>query len=495
MTYILALDQGTTSSRALVFDDARRICGVAQQEFTQHFPQPGWVEHDAREIWQTQLATAREAIAKAGIAARQLAAIGIANQRETVVLWDRATGEPVHRAIVWQDRRTTPACEKLRAGGLAPMLTAKTGLVPDPYFSATKLAWLLDAIPGLRARAEAGQIAAGTIDSWLIWNLTGGKVHATDVTNASRTLLMNLRTGAWDAELLKLFRIPVALLPAIVPSSGVVTACSPELFGVPIPIAGIAGDQQAALFGQGCLTPGLAKNTYGTGCFLLMQAGATVPVSHHGLLSTVAWKLGDQPLQYALEGAVFVAGAAVQWLRDQLGLIRTAAEIEALAQSVPDAGGVHFVPAFAGLGAPFWDPVARGLITGLTRGTNKGHIARATLEAIAFQTRDVVLAVSADAPHPLSELRVDGGGSVNDLLMQIQADALGVPVLRPAVTETTALGAALLAGLAVGVYAGPEALARGWTAAARFEPTGTKALREQRHADWRRAVQRARSVS
>lgn len=495
MHYILALDQGTSSSRALLFDAGGRRVASAQREFTQYFPRPGWVEHDAEEIWTTQRDTAREALARAGVPAREIAAIGIANQRETVVVWERATGKPVHRAIVWQDRRTGDRCERLKKEGVEPWLRERTGLVADPYFSATKLAWLLDQVPGLRARAAAGEIAAGTIDAWLIWQLTGGKVHATDVSNASRTLLMNLRTGLWDVELLRQFDIPAALLPTIVDSSGRVGETAPEIFGAAIPIAGVAGDQQAALFGQGCVRLGQAKNTYGTGCFLLMQTGGAAPISQHGLLTTVAWRIGSEPLQYALEGSVFVAGAAVQWLRDQLGVIGSAAEIEPLARSVPDAGGVHFVPAFAGLGAPHWDSGARGIITGLTRGSTKAHLARATLEAIAFQTREVVDAMAADAGRAPVELRVDGGGSVNDLLMQIQADVLGVAVLRPAFTETTALGAARLAGLAVGAFdastgGGDGVSTVGWT---RFEPTLNAEEREAQFAAWKQAVARARS--
>lgn len=497
MPYILALDQGTTSSRALLFEydsntvGSWRICAQAQQELTQYFPQPGWVEHDPAEIWRTQLDTARRVLAIAGVEPQHVAALGLTNQRETVVLWDRRTGQPVHRAIVWQDRRTSAVCERLRAEGLESWLREKTGLVPDPYFSATKIAWILDRQPGLRARAAAGELCVGTVDSWLMWNLTGGAVHATDVSNASRTLLMNLHTGAWDPELLKLFDIPAALLPTIGPSSGPIGHTLPTLFGASIPMTGVAGDQQAALFGQGCLNPGMAKNTYGTGCFLLLQTGQHAPLSRHGLLTTVAWRLGAQPLQYALEGAVFIAGAAVQWLRDQLGIIRAAGEIEALAAQVSDSAGVHFVPAFTGLGAPWWDPAARGTITGLTRGVSKAHLARATLEAIAFQTGDVVAAMAGDAGKPLTELRVDGGAATNNLLMQIQADQLGVPVIRPTIIESTALGAAMLAAYGIGLM--PSTAAATSIGGTRFESTLSLADRAARQAAWHAAVRRARS--
>jgi glycerol kinase len=507
MRYLLALDQGTTSSRAIAFDEQGRVAAVAQREFTQHFPQPGWVEHDAAEIWATQLAVAREcmqklASAQAGQAhsAIKIEAIGITNQRETTVLWDRATGEPVARAIVWQDRRTTARCEALRHQGKAGLIQRKTGLVLDAYFSATKLEWLLDQTPGARARAEAGELAFGTVDSWLIWNLTGGPrggVHATDPSNASRTLLMNLHTLDWDDELLRLVHIPRAVLPRIVPSSGVLGETAPGVLGAaPIPIAGVAGDQQAATFGQACFAPGMAKNTYGTGCFMLMNTGSVPVASRNRLLTTVGWQgpaaaLGARTA-YCLEGSVFMAGATVQWLRDGLQMIRSAPEVEALAASVEDSGDVFLVPAFAGLGAPDWDGRARGTLVGLTRGTTRAHIARAALEAIALQSADLFGAMSRDSGIALTELRVDGGASRNDLLMQLQADLAGVPVVRPRVTETTALGAAYLAGLATGVWAGGADIAEQWAMDRRFEPRLPEPARRQRIARWREAVDRAR---
>ncbi|MCP5216694.1 MAG: glycerol kinase GlpK [Burkholderiaceae bacterium] len=504
MRYILALDQGTTSSRAIAFDERGQVAALAQREFAQHFPQPGWVEHDADEIWATQLAVAREcmqklATARAGHAqsAPEIVAIGITNQRETTVLWERATGRPVARAIVWQDRRTTARCEQLRRAGQAGLIQRKTGLVLDAYFSATKLEWLLDEVPGARARAEAGELAFGTVDSWLIFKLTGGRVHATDPSNAARTLLMDIHTLDWDDELLRLFHIPRALLPRIVPSSGVLGESAAGLLGAaPIPIAGVAGDQQAATFGQACFAPGMAKNTYGTGCFMLMNTGTQAVASRNRLLSTVGWQgpgaAGAHRTAYCLEGSVFMAGATVQWLRDGLGIIDSAAAIEPLAASVPDTGDVFLVPAFAGLGAPDWDGRARGTLVGLTRGSTRAHIARAALEAIALQSADLFGAMVRDAGIQLTELRVDGGASRNDLLMQMQADLAGVPVVRPRVTETTALGAAYLAGLATGVWSGGGEIAAQWAVDRRFEPQLSEPARRQRVARWREAVARAR---
>ncbi|MBK6615327.1 glycerol kinase GlpK [Ottowia sp.] len=504
MSYLLALDQGTTSSRAIAFDRDGRVAALAQREFAQHFPRPGWVEHDAQDIWATQLAVARECIQKLPPAstrivpsAPEIIAIGIANQRETTVLWDRATGAPVAPAIVWQDRRTAARCEQLRRAGQAGPIQRKTGLVLDAYFSATKLEWLLEQVPGARARAEAGELAFGTIDSWLIHKLTGGRVHATDPGNAARTMLMDIHRLAWDDELLRLFGIPRAVLPRIVPSSGVLGETAPGLLGAaPIPIAGVAGDQQAATFGQACFAPGMAKNTYGTGCFMLMNTGAKARPSRNRLLATVGWQgpaqAGAHRTAYCLEGSVFMAGATVQWLRDGLQIIRSAAEVEPLAASVPDTGDVFLVPAFAGLGAPDWDGRARGTLVGLTRGTTRAHIARAALEAIALQSADLFGAMSRDAGLPLTELRVDGGASRNDLLMQLQADLLGVPVVRPRVTETTALGVAYLAGLATGVWRDGAAIAAQWSAERRFEPRLPEPARRARLARWREAVERAR---
>ena len=496
MDYILSIDQGTTSSRAVVFDRAGQVVAMAQREFAQHFPQPGWVEHDAREIWQSQLAVIQQAMAQANIQASQLRAMGITNQRETTVLWDRATGEPVAPAIVWQDRRTAVFCDGLRAAGHGPKIARKTGLVLDAYFSGTKLAWLLDHVPGARARAEQGELAFGTIDSWLVWQLTGGRVHATDASNASRTLLFNLKTGAWDPELLALLKIPAAVLPQVLPSCGIVAETDAHWLGASVPIAGWAGDQQAALFGQACFAPGMAKNTYGTGCFMLMNTGNQPVASRHKLLSTVAWQgpaSSKHPMAYALEGSVFMAGATVQWLRDGLQIIDRAADVEALAASVPDTGDVFLVPAFAGLGAPDWDGQARGTLLGMTRGTGRAHIARAALEAIALQTADVFHAMAADSGLALSELRVDGGASCNNLLMQIQANVLGVPVVRSRVTETTALGAASLAGLATGFWSGAEEISALWQEECRFEPEWGAAQRQQFSARWREAVSRSRS--
>ena len=475
--FILALDQGTTSSRALVFDRHGRVRGAAQQEFTQHFPRPGWVEHDPEDLWATTRRTALAAVAEANLTARDLAALGLTNQRETTLLWDRRTGRPLAPAIVWQDRRTAARCEKLRRRGLEPLFRRRTGLVLDPYFSGTKLAWLLDHLPGARTRAARGELAFGTVDTWLLWKLTGGEVHATDVSNASRTLLLNLRTGQWDDELLRILRIPRAVLPAVRASSevyGHVTSI-PALRGVPI--SGVAGDQQAALFGQACFRPGMAKNTYGTGCFLLLHTGEKPVVSRHQLLTTIAWRLGpDGPLEYALEGSVFIGGAVVQWLRDGLGLITRSADIEALAARAADNGGVYLVPAFTGLGAPHWDASARGAITGLTRGTTAAHLARAALESIAYQSADLLRAMEADCGGKLRELRVDGGATVNNALMQFQADLLRVPVVRPRTPETTALGVAYLAGLAVGFWKNRAEIARLWQAERTFRASTPPAI-------------------
>ncbi len=491
MTYLLALDQGTSSSRAIVFDARGQVVSMAQQELTQHYPQPGWVEHDPMEIWHSQRATAQEALRRAGLSARQLHGLGITNQRETTVLWDRATGQPVHPAIVWQDRRTEAACADLRARGLGDTLRDKTGLVVDAYFSGTKLQWLLDSVPGARARAERGELAFGTIDSWLLWCLTGGTVHATDVTNASRTLLFDVRHSRWDTGLLEALRIPAALMPEVRPSSAIYGQTSPEVLGAAVTVGGVAGDQQSALFGQACFNAGMAKNTYGTGCFLLMHTGESFQLSDNGLLTTRAAQVGNQP-RFALEGSVFVGGAAVQWLRDGLKAIPSSRDVEALAARVPDAGGVMLVPAFTGLGAPYWQPDARGTLTGLTRGTTLAHIARATLESIAFQSAALLQAMSRDAVQaggqPLAELRVDGGACVNDLLMQFQADLLGIAVVRPQVTETTALGAAYLAGLSTGLYQSTDELASLWRAERRFEPSAAPAVVAERMAAWERAV-------
>jgi len=490
MTYVLALDQGTTSSRAIVFDREGIVRASAQREFRQVFPQPGWVEHDATEIWATQSGVLHEALAKAGIGPRDLAAIGIANQRETSVVWDRRTGRPIANAIVWQDRRTAPRCDELRAAGQGPLFAQKTGLVLDAYFSGTKVAWLLDHVPGARARAARGELAFGTIDAWLVWQLTAGRIHCTDPSNASRTLLFNIHTGDWDDELLALLDVPREVLPRIVPSSGVCGLAAVD--GIDVPIAGIAGDQQAALFGQAALEPGMAKNTYGTGCFLLLNTGRHAGASRNNLLTTVAWTR-DGVTDYALEGSVFIGGAVVQWLRDGLKLIRTAPDIEALASSVADNGGVYLVPAFAGLGAPHWDAYARGSIFGMTRGTTGGHIARAALEAIAFQSADVLAAMERDADITLRELRVDGGAAANDLLMQFQADLLGVPVVRPRVLETTALGAAYLAGLATGYWTGTADIAANWRVDRRFEPAMARDRVAGMRAGWQEAVARAKA--
>ena len=467
MKYILALDQGTTSSRAIIFDHSGGIKAVAQKEFEQIFPKPGWVEHNPDAIWSSQVSVAAEAMSKSSIPAREIAAIGITNQRETTIVWDRATGNPIHNAIVWQDRRTADLCAALREAGHEPVFREKTGLLLDPYFSGTKIKWLLDTVAGARDKAEKGELAFGTVDSWLIWKLTGGALHITDVSNASRTLLFNLRTGDWDDELLALLTIPRSLLPVIKASSEVYGQTHEDVFSCPVPIAGIAGDQQAALFGQLCTEPGMVKNTYGTGCFMLLNTGDQVIPSKNNLLTTVAWKR-DGVMTYALEGSVFIAGAVVQWLRDGLKLVRTAPEIEALARQVDDNGGVYLVPAFAGLGAPHWDPHARGIITGLTRGATAAHIARAALEGIAYQVADVLDAMSADAGFEVTELRVDGGAAINDLLMQFQADILDVPITRPCVLETTALGAAYLAGLAIQYWNDIAAIQTQWQEDRRF---------------------------
>jgi len=489
MSFVLALDQGTTSSRAIVFDRSGTIRALAQQEFAQHFPQPGWVEHDAKEIWDTQSAVMGEALAKAAISGAELAAIGITNQRETTVLWDRATGLAVARAIVWQDRRTAEACDALRAAGHEALIAQKTGLVLDAYFSGTKLKWLLDNVDGARARAQRGELAFGTIDSWLIWNLSRGAAHVTDASNASRTMLFNIHTGDWDDELLALLDVPRAVLPTVVASSGVCAEC--RVGDATVPIAGIAGDQQAALFGQACLKPGLAKNTYGTGCFLLLNTGREIVVSKNKLVSTVAWRRADGT-DYALEGSVFIGGAVVQWLRDGLKIIRAAVDVEALAATVADSGGVYLVPAFAGLGAPHWDPYARGSIFGLTRGSSAAHIARAALESIAYQSAEILHAMEADANIKLAELRVDGGAAANNLLMQFQADLLGVAVVRPKVLETTALGAAYLAGLAVGYWQDESDIGANWQVDRRFEPVMSRDQAAALTAHWDKAVGRAK---
>ncbi|MFN8621878.1 MAG: glycerol kinase GlpK [Chloroflexota bacterium] len=491
--FVLALDQGTTSSRAIVFGADGRPVGRAQQEFPQHFPVPGHVEHDAEDIWASQLATARDALAAAGVTASDVAAIGVTNQRETTIVWDRATGRPIAPAIVWQSRVTAPACEALRAAGHEPLVRARTGLPLDAYFSGPKIAHILDSVPGARARAEAGELAFGTVDTFLIWRLTGGRVHVTDVSNASRTLLMGLASLDWDPELCDLLRVPRALLPRIAASSEVVGETDPAILGASIPIAGIAGDQQAATFGQACHAAGDAKNTYGTGAFMLLNTGDRPVASEHGLLSTVLWRLGaDGPAAYALEGSVFIAGAAVQWLRDGLKAVKAASDIEVVAAGAAREDGVFLVPAFVGLGAPHWDPDARGLVIGLTRGTGLAEIARATVDSMAYQVRDVLDAMEADAGAPLAGLRVDGGAAVNDALLQFQADLLGVPVERPVVTETTALGAAFLAGLATGVWSGLDEVRSTWALDRRFEPAMDPRTREHLLRGWRAAVERSK---
>ncbi len=490
MSYLLALDQGTTSSRAIIFDQDGRIVSSAAHEFTQYFPKPGWVEHDPEEIWTSQIRAAKAALSKSGVEIANVKGIGITNQRETAVVWEKETGRPMANAIVWQCRRTADMCALLREEGHEEEIRRRTGLKIDPYFSGTKVRWFLNEVPGLRAKAEAGEALFGTVDSWLIYRLTGGRVHATDYTNASRTLLYNIRDLAWDDEILRILDIPRAMLPEVVPSSGVVGETDPDLFGTGIPIAGIAGDQQAALFGQGCFEVGLAKNTYGTGCFILANTGEKALHSSSGLITTIAWGI-DGKVEYALEGSIFVAGAVVQWLRDGIQIIGDAAETETLANEVQDNGGVYFVPAFVGLGAPYWDPYARGTLVGLTRGTTRAHIARAALEAIAYQTRDVFASMEQDTGVSIPELRVDGGATANNFLMQFQADLLGRPVVRAAVAETTALGAAFLAGLATGVWKGYDDIMKRLRAADRFEPTMGDDQREALYADWRRAVERS----
>lgn len=485
--YILSFDQGTTSSRAIVFDHAGTICAVAQKEFKQIFPQPGWVEHDANEIWSTQLGVAAEAVTKAGLTIQQIAAIGITNQRETTVVWDRQTGMPIFHAIVWQDRRTAAYCDELKAAGHAAMIQSKTGLIIDAYFSATKLKWILDHVDGARAKAEKGELCFGTIDSWLVWKLTNGKVHVTDVSNASRTMLFNIHSLTWDEELLQLFNIPSTVLPEVKSSSEVYGHTQNILTAHNIPIAGIAGDQQAALFGQLCTQPGMVKNTYGTGCFMLMNTGEKAVRSQNHLLTTIAWKINGVT-QYALEGSVFIAGAVVQWLRDGLKIIRSSKEVETLAATVKDSEGVYIVPAFAGLGAPYWNQHARGTITGITRGTTAGHIARASLDSIAYQTMDVLKAMEADAGITIKELRVDGGATTNNLLMQFQSDLLNAKVVRPIVTETTALGAAYLAGLAVGYWKSTEDIQQQWQMDRTFTPQISDDQRQQLSKGWKRAV-------
>ena len=487
--YILALDQGTTSSRAILFDHQGQICGSAAQEFPQHFPHPGWVEHDPQDIWLSQLAVARKVLADNHINAHDVLAIGVTNQRETTVVWDRKTGEPIAPAIVWQDRRTADICDALRADGKAKKITDISGLELDAYFSATKLKWLLDHVPGARAKAEQGALAFGTVDSWLVYKLTGQ--HVTDVSNAARTMLFNIHLMRWDYDLLHLFDIPEQVLPQIVSSSEEVGMTHANLFGAPIAVAGIAGDQQAATFGQACHQPGMVKNTYGTGCFMLMHLGRHPVASHNRLLTTVGWRV-DGETDYLLEGSVFMGGATVQWLRDGLGIIKSSAEVEALAASVPDSDGVFMVPAFVGLGAPHWDAYARGSLFGLSRGSTRAHIARAALEAIAYQSAELMVAMQKDASLPLTEVRADGGAARNDLLMQFQADLLGVPVVRPQVTETTALGAAYLAGLAVGFWDSQQEIAAQWACQRRFEPAMSADRRAELLAKWSRAVERSK---
>ncbi len=490
--YILAIDQGTTSSRAIIFDKNGAIKSIAQKEFTQFYPQPGWVEHDANEIWSTQAAVIAEAIIKAGLVAKSIEAIGITNQRETTVIWDRESGMPICNAIVWQDRRTADYCSKLKYDGFETIIREKTGLLPDAYFSGTKIKWILDNVEGAREKADNGDLAFGTIDSWLIWKLTGGKKHVTDVTNASRTLLFNIHERVWDNEILSLLDIPGSLLPEVRSSSEIYGETAQALISHAIPIAGIAGDQQAALFGQMCIKPGMLKNTYGTGGFMMFNTGEKPILSKNNLLTTVAWEI-DGKLTYALEGSIFIAGAVVQWLRDGLGLIRSSEEVEELANSEKDNGGVYFVPAFAGLGAPHWDQYARGTIAGVTRGTNKGHIARAALEAIAYQTADVLKAMESDSGIEVSELRVDGGATVNNLLMQFQSDILGIPLARPKVSETTALGVAYLAGLAVGYWDGLDSISNQWAIDKKFEPQLDKKESEKLIENWNKAVERSKN--
>ncbi|HZN51643.1 MAG TPA: glycerol kinase GlpK [Methylomirabilota bacterium] len=490
--HILALDQGTTGSTALVVDPDGRVLARGYAELPQYFPQPGWVEHDPEEIWSTVERAARAALGEARVSGSEIAAVGITNQRETTIVWERATGRPIHRAIVWQCRRTAPLCDQLRADGVESLVRAKTGLVLDAYFSGTKIRWLLDEVADARARAERGDLAFGTVDAWLIWKLTGGGVHATDATNASRTLCLDLRTGDWDDEMLQILKVPRRVLPAVSPSAGVLGETI-DLGWLPrgVPIAGVVGDQQAALFGQACLTPGAAKNTYGTGCFMLLNTGAVPVASSHGLVTTIAWRIGGQTT-YALEGSVFIAGAAIQWLRDGLGILKNVAESQELAESIPDTGGVYFVPAFVGLGAPHWDMYARGTVVGLTRGTTRAHLARAALESIAFQSRDVLEAMAADAGISIEGLRVDGGAVANDFLCQFQADLLNVAVLRPRIIETTALGAAYLAGLGAGVWRSADEVGKRWALERRFEPRLDESTRATRYDGWRRAVEKSK---
>jgi glycerol kinase len=493
-TYILAMDQGTTSSRAIIFDKKGQIVSIAQKEFTQIFPQSGWVEHDPNEIWSTQIGVAAEAITKAGLTIQQIAAIGITNQRETTVIWDRNTGQPIYNAIVWQDRRTADFCDKLKKDGKGDLIQQKTGLILDAYFSATKAKWILDNVEGAREKATRGELCFGTIDTWLIWKLTNGQIHATDVTNASRTMLCNIHTLQWDGELQDIFDIPGNMLPKIRSSSEVYGHTQNVLTATNIPIAGIAGDQQAALFGQMCIHPGMVKNTYGTGCFMLMNTGSKAVISQNKLLTTVAWKIGDDT-QYALEGSVFIAGAVVQWLRDEMQIIRSSSEIENLATEVDDTDGVYIVPAFAGLGAPYWNQYARGTITGISRGTTKAHIARAALESIAYQTVDVLKAMEADAGISIKELRVDGGATVNDFLMQFQSDVLNCKVVRPEITETTALGAAYLAGLAVGYWESIDDIKNQWSMEKTFSPDITDDIRDSLYKGWLKAVNASVSMT
>lgn len=487
--YILSFDQGTTSSRAIIFDQSGSIISIAQKEFTQLYPQPGWVEHDASEIWATQLAVAVEAVSKAGLKATDIAAIGITNQRETTVVWDRETGNPVHNAIVWQDRRTASFCDELKLSS-GSLIQEKTGLIVDAYFSATKIRWILDNVEGARKKAQEGKLAFGTIDTWLVWKLTGGKVHATDISNASRTMLFNIHTCAWDNELLKLIDVPASMLPEVRSSSEVYGQTDAQILAAQIPIAGIAGDQQAALFGQMCTEPGMVKNTYGTGCFMLMNIGDKPILSKNNLVTTIAWKI-DGKVQYALEGSIFIGGAVVQWLRDGLHIIQNSSEVEALAKSVADNGGVYLVPAFAGLGAPYWNQHARGTIVGITRGTTSAHIARAALESIALQTMDVLTAMQADAGSPIKELRVDGGATANDLMLQIQANVLQATVIRPQITETTAIGAAYLAGLAVGYWKNIDEIKKQWKLNKSFAPDSSNAT--QLTKGWLKAIRAAKA--
>ena len=491
--YILALDQGTTSSRAILFDKQGHAAAVAQQEFEQLYPQPGWVEHRPEDIWASQLNAAHVVLREADVKADQIAAIGITNQRETTIIWDRETGEPIHNAIVWQCRRTAADCDRMRSEGLAEIFQQRTGLVLDAYFSGTKVRWLLDNVPGARELAARGSLAFGTVDSWLIWKLTGGRVHATDPSNASRTLLFNIERGEWDDELLAALDVPREVLPHVAPSSAMIGETDSALFGRAIPISGNAGDQQAALFGQVCTSPGMSKNTYGTGCFMLLNTGKELVRSKSNLLTTIAWQLENAPIEYALEGSVFIAGAAIQWLRDGLRIIGSAIETEAMAASVQDNGGVYFVPAFVGLGAPHWDAYARGTMVGLTRGSTREHIARAALESIAYQTSDVLRCMRDDSGINLTELRVDGGAARNDFLMQFQADILGIPVVRPANTETTAAGAAFLAGLAVDFWSDVSELSELWEREKSFEPNMSNSERERLLSDWTRAVGRAKN--